>query len=63
MRYLILEAGSTIEEQKAFFDQFIWPGGVPLCDAISNHPVANFYRSTAHLAKAFLFIEQNAFSM
>ena len=63
MRYLILEAGSTVEEQKAFFDQFIWPGGVSLCDAISSHPLANFYRSTANFAKAFLFVEQNAFCM
>lgn len=63
MRYLILEAGSTIEEQKQFFEQFIWPGGVALCDAISSHSVAQFYRSTANFAKAFLFIEQDAFCM
>ena len=63
MRYLILVAGSTIEQQKEFFEQFVWPGGVPLCDAISEHADADFYRSTASFAKAFLFIEQNAFSM
>lgn len=63
MRYLICETDSTIEEQKQFFDQFIWPGGVALCDAISKHSAAHFYRSTADFAKAFLFIEQNAFSM
>jgi TorA maturation chaperone TorD len=63
MRYLICEAGSTIEEQKAFFDRFVWPGSVALCDAISNHSTAHFYRSTADFAKAFLFIEQNAFCM
>lgn len=63
MRFLICEARSTIEEQKQFFDRFVRPGGIALCDAISNHSGARFYRSTANFAKAFLFIEQDAFCM
>ncbi|MGD2139780.1 MAG: molecular chaperone TorD family protein [Burkholderiales bacterium] len=63
MRFLICEVGSTIEEQKQFFESFVWPGSIALCDAISKNSAAHFYRSTADFTKAFLFIEHKAFDM
>ena len=63
MRFLILEQRSGVDEQQHFFNQFIWSGGVSLCDAISVHPRAQFYRPVAEFAKSFLFIEHDAFGM
>jgi TorA maturation chaperone TorD len=63
MRFLICEERSAIEDQKQFFEQFIWPASLSLCDAISEHATAHFYRSAANFAKAFLSVEQDAFGM
>lgn len=63
MRYLIAEARSDIDQQKTFFDTFLWSGGPLLCDAISGHPRAQFYRPVARFAKNFLFVEHDAFDM
>ncbi|UCH49154.1 MAG: molecular chaperone TorD family protein [Betaproteobacteria bacterium] len=63
MRFLIHVQPSTVDEQKRFFDQFLWTGGVSLCDAISEHPRARFFRSVARFAKCFLFVEHEAFAM
>lgn len=63
MRFLVDEQHAAVEEQKRFFDQFIWPGGVPLCDAISEHSQAHFFRSVARFTKSFLFVEHDAFDM
>lgn len=63
MRYLIAETRSGIDEQKMFFDTFLWHGGTLLCDAISTHPRAQFYRPVAGFAKSFLFVEHDAFDM
>ena len=63
MRFLICEERATLAEQKRFFDQFIWSGGISLCDAISGHANARFYRSVAFFSKQFLFVEHNAFGM
>ncbi len=63
MRYLIAEARGSIDAQKTFFDTFLWQGGLLLCDAISVHPRAQFYRPVAGFAKSFLFVEHEAFDM
>ena len=63
MRFLIQQQGSAIDEQKRFFERFIWSGGVSLCDAISEHPQARFFRPVARFTKSFLFVEHDAFDM
>ncbi len=63
MRYLIVESRSGIDQQKMFFDAFLWNGGLLLCDAISTHPRAQFYRLVAEFAKSFLSVEHDAFDM
>ena len=63
MRYLIQEQHSAVDEQKQFFERFVWSGGVSLCDAISEHPRANFYRPVAQFTKCLLFVEHDAFDM
>jgi TorA maturation chaperone TorD len=63
MRFLIDEQHTAVDQQKWFFDRFIWPGGVPLCDAISEHSRARFFRSVARFTKCFLCVEHDAFDM
>ena len=63
MRYMISEQESVIEEQRSFFERFIWFGGCALCDAISTQADAAFYRAVASFAKRFMHIEHEAFCM
>ncbi len=63
MRFLIQEQTSAVDQQKRFFNRFIWSGGQSLCNAISEHPQARFFRPVARLAKCFLFVEHDAFDM
>ena len=63
MRFLICEQQADIEEQKSFFDRFVWSGGMSLCDAIQVHHGAHFFKLVAVFAKSFLLIEHDAFEM
>lgn len=63
MRFLIQEQHSAVDEQRRFFDRFIWTGGASLCDAISKHRGAQFFRPVARFTKCFLFVEHEAFDM
>ena len=63
MRYLIAEHKRDLSEQRAFFQRWIWPGAVPLCDAISRSDATSFYRAVAAFAKAFLELEHSAFQL
>ena len=63
MRYMICEEQGNIEEQRSFFDGFLWSGGILLCDAISTHANARFFRSVAAFTKSFLMVEHDAFEM
>lgn len=51
------------EEQKAFFERFLYRGGVAFCDAVSASPRAIFYRQVAGFTRAFLEVEHAAFDM
>ena len=51
------------EEQKAFFEHFIYRGATSFCDAVTASNKANFYRAVARFARAFLDIENVAFQM
>jgi TorA maturation chaperone TorD len=63
MRFAIAVQHRAIEEQKAFFDAFIYRGGVAFCDAVSASAKAVFYRRVAQFARAFFELEREAFEM
>jgi len=63
MRYLIAVQHSSLEEQRQFFERFVYDAGVAFCAAVSASEKAAFYKHVARLLKVFLDIEKNAFSM
>ena len=62
MRWLI-ENGRGLAEQKQFFENFAYPGVLPLCVAVQNAPSASFYKQVAALTWSFFEIEKTAFEM
>lgn len=62
MRWMI-EGGAPVEEQQAFFRDFVDPGMSPFCAAICSNPLASFYGEAAQLTRAFLEVERDAFDM
>ncbi len=63
MRHLVAEQQSPIEEQRRFFNLYVWPGAIPLCDAIEKHPHIVFYKHAARLARAFFELEHATLDM
>jgi TorA maturation chaperone TorD len=63
MRFAIAVQHRSLEEQKAFFDRFVYEGGVAFCDAVVASPRADFYRAVAAFAGEFFRLERNAFDM
>jgi TorA maturation chaperone TorD len=63
MRFAIAVQHRSIEEQKAFFDAFIYRGAIAFCDAVSASAKAGFYRRVAQFARAFFELEREAFEM
>jgi TorA maturation chaperone TorD len=63
MRHLIAEQKRDLEEQKRFFERWIWPVVQPLCDAIKKSEHTSHYRPVAQFARAFLEMEHGAFEM
>jgi TorA maturation chaperone TorD len=63
MRHLIAEQKRELEEQKRFFERWIWPAAQPLCDAINKSELTSHYRPVAKFARAFLELEHSAFEM
>jgi len=51
---------APISEQRAFFERFLQPWASRCCNAISEHPIANYYRRVGQFADAFLAIERDA---
>ena len=62
MRWLI-ERERPLEEQLAFFNDFVYTGLGTFCDAIEARATTAFYRAVAALARAFLQIEREAFNI
>jgi TorA maturation chaperone TorD len=62
MRWLI-ERGRSIDEQRAFFDEFVYAGTRAFCSAIETRAPTSFHRAVAALALAFIAIEQHAFEL
>jgi TorA maturation chaperone TorD len=63
MRHLIAERKSDLEAQSRFFERWIWPTALPLCDAISTSAGSRFYRCVAAFTKAFSSLEHSAFEL
>jgi TorA maturation chaperone TorD len=63
MRYAIAVQHRSDDEQKGYFERFLYVGAILFCDAVSASPKAVFYRSVARFTRAFLDVEREAFSM
>ena len=66
MRYLI--AGDDVEvanltRQREFFTRHLQPWALLMCDAISAHPKARFYKSLASFTHTFTHVESQGFDM
>jgi TorA maturation chaperone TorD len=66
MRYLIAgddAAVANLTQQRQFFAQHLQPWVNRLCDALSAHPKARFYRAVAEFTRAFVSVETQGFDM
>jgi TorA maturation chaperone TorD len=66
MRYLIAGddvAVANLTRQREFFARHLQPWATTLCDAVSAHPKADFYRSLAGFTHTFLSVETQGFDM
>ncbi|MGH6630700.1 MAG: TorD/DmsD family molecular chaperone, partial [Burkholderiales bacterium] len=63
MRFAIAVQHRSLEEQKGFFDAFVYRGGIAFCDAVSASANADFYRRVARFAQSFFELEREAFEM
>lgn len=62
MRWLI-ERERPLEEQQAFFNDFVYTGVGTFCNAIEARATTPFYRAVAELARTFLKVEREAFEL
>jgi TorA maturation chaperone TorD len=62
MRWLI-ERERPLEEQQAFFHDFVYTGVGTFCDAIDARATTAFYKAVAGVARAFLAVEKEAFDL
>jgi TorA maturation chaperone TorD len=66
MRYLIAGddvAVANLTRQAAFFSEHIQPWTASMCDAIGQHPSAQFYAALSEFTRAFLSVEAQGFDM
>jgi len=63
MRFVIAVQQRTPEEQRAFFERFVYRGMAAFCDAVSASKKGRFYLLVARFARAFLEVEKAAFEM
>jgi TorA maturation chaperone TorD len=63
MRFAIAVHHRSLEEQKAFFEHFLYRGGIAFCDAVSASAKSSFYRLVATFTREFLELEREAFEM
>jgi TorA maturation chaperone TorD len=53
----------TLAEQRAFFGKFVAPWYAKCCGAITETPLANFYKTVSQCADAFLAVEEESFAI
>jgi len=63
MRYLIAVQRRSLEEQRDFFERYVYDGATAFCSALSDSEHASFYKIVAHLTGVFMDVEKSAFSM
>ena len=63
MRLAIALQHRSVEEQKAFFDHFVYRGAIAFCSAVSASSKADFYLPVVRFAQAFFELEREAFEM
>ncbi len=63
MRFAIAVQHRSDEEQKSFFDRFIYRGATAFCTAVTASKNARFYVFVARFAQTFFEIEKSAFEM
>jgi TorA maturation chaperone TorD len=63
MRFAIAVQQRSPEEQRAFFERFVYAGAIAFCDAVSASKNARFYQHVARFARVFFDIEKSAFEM
>jgi TorA maturation chaperone TorD len=63
MRYLISEKRQTLEEQRRFFERWIWPTVQPLCAAIQESDKTAFYKTVGVFLLELCTLEHEAFEM
>jgi TorA maturation chaperone TorD len=63
MRHLILQSHASMDAQREFFRNTIWPGVPRLCAALQASEHAQLFKAVARLASAFAELENAAFEM
>jgi TorA maturation chaperone TorD len=66
MRYLIAGedvAVANLTRQREFFTRHLQPWALQMCEAISAHPKARFYKSLADFTQKFINVESQGFDM
>lgn len=63
MRHFISEEGASLDEQRAFFREYVWNGATALCKAITESPEARLYKDVARFARCFLELDRAAFEI
>jgi TorA maturation chaperone TorD len=63
MRFAIAVQHRPLEEQKLFFEHFLYRGGIEFCDAVTASAKSDFYRLVATFAREFFEFEREAFEM
>ena len=63
MRLAIAMQHRSLDEQKLFFDRFLYAGAAAFFAAVIASPKADFYRVVARFAAEFVELERHAFDM
>jgi TorA maturation chaperone TorD len=63
MRFVIAVQQRSPEEQRLFFERFLYRGATGFCDAVTASNQARFYKLVARFARAFLELEKTAFEI
>jgi TorA maturation chaperone TorD len=63
MRFAIAVQQRSFEEQKEFFDAFVYRGTIGFCAAVNASQKSVFYRPVATFTQAFVELEKSAFEI
>ncbi|MEO8718788.1 MAG: molecular chaperone TorD family protein [Burkholderiales bacterium] len=63
MRFAIAVQQRPLDEQKAFFERYLYRGAIAFCDAVKASEKARFYKHVAGFARAFFEVEREAFEI